>query len=301
LVAVKLRHGHCGESAAVPKFKISDRSKYENHETPMSWYGYVALASLIVCQYLMFRKVEPVYTFFTPIQWWNYIFLLDAILSARKKSSLIFSRSAEFGIMLVLSILCWLVFEGYNRLLENWYYINLSQAKWQRLIGYSTSFASIFPGIFLTAEVLESYGLLKDRERASRHLSSGFLVGSFVGGLACLIFPIVFPSRYVFGLVWLGFFFLLDPINYWSGASSIYRDLENGIWQRFWLLLIGGGICGLLWEFWNYWANAKWIYTVPFTENLKYFEMPLLGFIGFAPFALECFAMYHFIRKLLAK
>src|SRR2546426_12798676 len=98
----------------------------------MAWYGYLALISLIFCQYLMFWKIEPVYTFFTPIQWWNYIFLVDAIVKRREKKSLMFSRPVEFLIMLLLSILCWLVFEFYNFALHNWYYVNLAPHLWQR-------------------------------------------------------------------------------------------------------------------------------------------------------------------------
>jgi hypothetical protein len=40
-------------------------------------------------------------------------------------------------------------------------------------------------------------------------------------------------------------------------------------------------------------AGSKWIYTVPGFEELKLFEMPLLGFLGFPPFALECFVIYR--------
>jgi hypothetical protein len=58
-------------------------------------------------------------------------------------------------------------------------------------------------------------------------------------------------------------------------------------------------VCGVLWEFWNYWAIAKWTYTVPFFGNIKLFEMPVLGFLGFPPFAVECWAMYVFIRSFL--
>lgn len=265
----------------------------------MRWYGYPALASLIVSQYLMFQKVEPFWTFFTPIQWWGYILLVDAFVGAQQGKSLITDRPLEFGIMLLLSNVFWLLCELYNMILHNWYYINLSPMLWQRLLGYSLSFATIFPGIFLSADLLESFGLFQDRIPKQKKLSRGLLVGSFVGGLACVVFPLLLPSPYVFGLVWIGFFFLLEPVNYGLGNSSIYRDIEEGKWQRFWLLLAGGALCGLLWEFWNYWARAKWIYTVPFTKNLKYFEMPLLGFLGFPPFALECFAAYHFLRGLL--
>jgi hypothetical protein len=55
---------------------------------------------------------------------------------------------------------------------------------------------------------------------------------------------------------------------------------------------LGGGLCcGLLWETWNYWAGAKWVYTVPFVGFLKVFEMPILGFVGFLPFSLEAYVM----------
>ena len=266
----------------------------------MAWYSYPALVSLIFCQYLMFHKVEPVYTFFTPIQWWNYIFLIDGIVKGRRKTSFISAHPVEFAVMLVLSNVCWLIFEFYNFLLQNWYYVNLAPHAWQRYLGAGTAFASIFPGIFITADLLESFGLFRDRNPRPRSLSQAFLLASFFGGLAAVTFPVLLPSRYVFGLVWLGFFFLVDPVNYWMHNSSIFADIEKGKWQRFWLLLVAGAICGFLWEFWNYWAHAKWIYTVPFTKNIKYFEMPVLGLLGFPPFALECFAMYHFTRSLLS-
>ena len=60
-----------------------------------------------------------------------------------------------------------------------------------------------------------------------------------------------------------------------------------------------GLLCGLLWEFWNYWAAAKWTYTIPFLGNIKIFEMPVLGFLGFPPFAVECWVLYVFARSLL--
>ena len=57
----------------------------------------------------------------------------------------------------------------------------------------------------------------------------------------------------------------------------------------------------MLWEFWNYWARAKWHYTVPIMENLKIFEMPVPGYLGFPAFALECFTMYVFVRAMLVR
>ena len=64
-------------------------------------------------------------------------------------------------------------------------------------------------------------------------------------------------------------------------------------------LLASGFVCGFLWEFWNYWALSKWTYTVPYFGNIKIFEMPVLGFLGFPPFAVECWAIYILVRSLL--
>jgi hypothetical protein len=58
---------------------------------------------------------------------------------------------------------------------------------------------------------------------------------------------------------------------------------------------VAGLACGILWEFWNYWAKAKWLYVFPIWQNVKIFEMPLPGYPGFATFALECFVMFEFL------
>jgi hypothetical protein len=88
---------------------------------------------------------------------------------------------------------------------------------------------------------------------------------------------------------------LLDPLNHrpaalsrpWAGGGLVYR----------WLL--AGLVCGLLWEFWNFWAVGRWQYVgVPVLPSLRLFEMPLAGYLGFPPIALEAFAMYHSVRPL---
>jgi hypothetical protein len=67
-------------------------------------------------------------------------------------------------------------------------------------------------------------------------------------------------------------------------------------------------ICGFLWEAWNYQTlplgGAGWLYTMPPSiHNLifgwHYGKMPLAGLLGFPPFAIECFAIYYFLRRAL--
>ena len=118
-----------------------------------------------------------------------------------------------------------------------------------------------------------------------------------------LISPFVVPDTfapYMAAPVWLGFILLLDPLNARLGGESLLVDLRAGRRDRMINLALSGLLCGVLWEFWNYWARAKWHYTVPIMENLKVFEMPVPGYLGFPAFAFECFTMYVFVRTIYA-
>ena len=132
----------------------------------------------------------------------------------------------------------------------------------------------------------------------SVELSTGDYVYLFTG-MAMLLLPIIWPSPYLAAPLFLGFIFLLDPFNALRPATiPCCVTSGTGRHERLVNLVIAGFICGGLWEFWNFWARAKWIYTVPILGDIKIFEMPVLGYFGFPPFALECFTMYVFVRRL---
>jgi hypothetical protein len=50
---------------------------------------------------------------------------------------------------------------------------------------------------------------------------------------------------------------------------------------------------------WNVHSMPKWVYDVPFVGNPKLFEMPILGYGGYLPFALEVFAAWSLVNGLL--
>jgi hypothetical protein len=268
----------------------------------LKWYGLLGLAIVIGSEVLLFLKVEWVTIWFTPIVWTGYILFVDSLVLRLKGESLIHDRLKEFLMMLWLSIFFWLMFEVYNLFLKNWYYVNLPSQAWQRNLGYGWAFATIFPGIFETTELLEALFPFHRIRRSPFRFSDFSLSLSVVMGVLCVIVPPLLPypiARYLFGFVWLGFFFLVDPLNMQLGAPSILRDWEEGQPGRTYALLLGGLVCGILWEFWNYWARTKWIYAVPILSEIKIFEMPVLGFLGFPPFAVECYVLYHLARKVL--
>jgi hypothetical protein len=111
-------------------------------------------------------------------------------------------------------------------------------------------------------------------------------------------------------LVSVGAWWLFEWYNaphFWHGAAerrgrhSWLGALAAGDASLVLALLTSGLVCGLLWEFWNYWALTRWTYSVPYVGGVKLFEMPVLGYLGFPPFALECYAMYHWQRGWLGE
>jgi len=103
--------------------------------------------------------------------------------------------------------------------------------------------------------------------------------------------------RYCFPLVWVGIVLILDPVLYhMDKEASFLGQASRGSYQRLIRLMLAGLSCGVLWEFWNYWSGAKWIYNIPFFNQWKVFEMPLPGFLGFMPFALECYLLWELFR-----
>ena len=252
----------------------------------------------------MFARIEPFWSWHTPIAWTGFILFADAWIWQRRGDSPIRNDRAEFVFMTFVSVPLWIVFEEYNKYaLSNWHYVGLPGVLLLRYLGYLWAFATIWPAILIGAELV---GSLRDRrapdyrrvEPAAIPLDALAWV-SILAGAVMLIVPIVRPSPWLAAPVWLGFIFLLDPINAHHGEESLRGDLRAGHRGRVINLLIAGFACGLLWEFWNYWAHTKWIYTVPVPPHVKLFEMPIAGYLGFPAFAVECFVMYVFVRQWL--
>jgi hypothetical protein len=265
-------------------------------------YARIGLCILAVSEAAMFAHIAPFWSWHTPIAWSGYILLVDGCIFSKRGSSWLMTNRREFFLLALVSIPLWLVFEGYNLLIHNWHYINLPRSLILRDLGYAWAFATIWPGIFETAELA---AIIREPSRTSEARSAPHPLrlvpdGVFViAGAAMVIWPILWPSPYLSLPVWLGFIALLDPLNDRAGAESLIGDWRNGRRDRLINLTVGGFVCGVLWEFWNYWSLTKWVYTIPYTPNLKIFEMPVLGYFGFPAFALECFTMYVFVRRIL--
>jgi hypothetical protein len=228
--------------------------------------------------------------------WYPLIAGLDGILFHLRGRSWLLTQPRRFLKMGFWSVTVWLIFEALNLALHNWGYIEMAPVGWVRWGGYALAFATVLPGVLLTAQVLEALGTFSDLK--ARPVSLGqWQPLSLMAGVALLILPLIFPY-YAFPLIWGAFFFLLDPFCWLWGGDSLIARFAAGERREHLCLLAAGLLCGVWWEAWNWFAVSKWIYTLPVLNCYKVFEMPLPGYLGFPPFALECAVMYNFFVAL---
>jgi hypothetical protein len=264
------------------------------------WHTWIGLGLIALAEAGLLADWESLTIWATPIAWWGLILVLDGVLAARTGRSPLLGRPGRLVAWTTASIAFWLVFEAYNLHLANWHYLGLPASQTVRLLGYVASFSTIIPGVFLTAQILTEWRAFGRADAVGRRprlpLPPWAPYPLAAAGAVFLVVPILVPSslaRYGFGLVWLGFFLVLDPLNGLAGRPSLFEDWRRGLWGRTLRLLAAGFLCGLLWEMWNWGAATKWVYTVPILPSHTLFEMPAAGFLGFGPFALELFAMWH--------
>jgi hypothetical protein len=277
-------------------------------------FAWLGLAIMVFSETATLLHIEPFWSWNTPIAWTGFIIFADSIVYRARGDSWIRSAPREFAVLALVSIPLWLVFEWFNLYIRNWHYTGLPENVWLRQFGYAWSFATITPAIFEGADLvavlragragqagrLGPDGLADPAHPASHPAHPAYPALWITLGAAMLISPFLASTavaRYMAAPVWLGFIFLLDPINARLGGDSLLAEWRAGRFDRTINLALSGMLCGLLWEFWNYWAHAKWHYTVPIMQHLKIFEMPVPGYLGFPAFAFECFTMYEFLRS----
>jgi hypothetical protein len=271
-------------------------------------HGWIGLGIILAAEAALVVGQPIVAGWFTPIVWTGYVLLADAVAARLTGRSYVTTHRVDGVLVALASILCWWLFEWYNapRFWRGgadaaglwWQYHGLEPNPWLRRLGYDWAFATIFPALFLTAAVLRASVVRGVRVRPWRPSPSVQRVMIALGA-AMVVLPLVVVSSWLVPFVWTGFALLLEPLNLRAGRPSWLADLGRGDASRLLALLGAGAVCGVLWEFWNYWAATRWTYTVPYLGHVKVFEMPVLGYLGFPPFALECYAMYHWLRGRL--
>ena len=226
--------------------------------------------------------------------WLGYALSVDAWVLRRKGSSLLTRDRGAYARLFLISAAAWWLFEVLNRRTQNWTYVgDESVTGLQYGLLASLSFSTVMPAVFGTAELVSTNKWLEQVGRGPAIAPTPATTrGFFVAGVAALAALLLWP-RYFYPFLWLSVYFILEPLNVWLKHRSLAEYTAVGDWRPILALWLGCLICGFFWEMWNYYSYPKWVYSVPFVDLARVFEMPLLGYGGYIPFSLELFALYH--------
>ena len=222
--------------------------------------------------------------------WLGYVLVVDGWTVMRTGTSLLTRSRKQFVGLFFLSIPVWWLFEAFNLRLQNWDYLGRERfSDLEYAVLCSISFATVMPAVLGTTElVMSARWIERFRYGPQVKPTRALLLGSFVVGWLTLAGMLAFPA-YMYPFVWVSGVLILEPVAYVLGRRCFLTDLSRGDWRPWWGLWIAALACGFFWELWNFWSYPKWIYEVPGVGFLKVFEMPLLGYLGYLPFAMELY------------
>jgi hypothetical protein len=228
--------------------------------------------------------------------WLGYILIVDALVQRRTGNSL-WSRSRKnFVLLFLISAPVWWLFELINLRTGNWEYMGrdlFSPLEFNLLS--TVSFSTVIPAVFETAALMRSFSWMERFAAGPRvPATRPVFVGLLVIGLAMLALMLLLPAIF-YPFAWTSLLLIFEPINYWTGRPYFLRGLREGDWRTVMSVALGALVCGFFWEMWNYYAFPKWTYHIPGLAFFHIFEMPLLGYGGYVPFALELYALKNFI------
>ncbi len=265
-------------------------------------HGFVGLALIVTFWFLNWTLEGPrSHWGFFPL-WLGYCLTIDALVLYRTGTSLLTRSWRKYIGLFLVSAPVWWNFEAINLRLQNWRYIGSESFSPFTFFAWSTlSFSTVIPAVFGTAELAHSFGFIQRLGKGPVIQPEGRTpLFFFLAGWSMLALMLAWP-RIFFPLVWMSAYFILEPINVWLGNRSLADWTRNGDWRPIISLWIGVLITAFFWEMWNFHSSPKWVYSVPWGGGFKIFEMPLLGYGGYLPFALELYAMYHLAAGLLGK
>ncbi len=269
----------------------------EKKREKFPWWGWAALT----CGVLFWLFAWTRFSFFSPLQkhtftplWLSYIFFVNALTFMRRGSCMWIEKRGYFLSLFPISALFWWFFEFLNRFVHNWYYTGTED---YGPLGYilfaSISFSTVLPAVLSTRELLLTSPLFKEGFKGWKaigvrwpRVTAGFCILLFGAGL---FFLGVLPGL-LYPLLWLSPLAVIISMQAMTRSKHPLSGISRGDWSVPVSYAAAALVCGFFWEMWNSYSLAKWSYSFPFFYGLKIFEMPLLGFMGYLPFGLECAA-----------
>jgi hypothetical protein len=232
--------------------------------------------------------VEPVSRYWFTVTWAGWISVADAVTGLRTGGSLLRDHPGRVAALFAASAGFWWLFELVNWHLGNWVYRGDEVfGPVTSLVQKTIAFATVLPALAVMRDLLRSFlgpdalGAPAREPGGLRRAATWMLVLAVLSAGLMWVFP-----RQAFPLVWVAPFLAVDAVTALRGRPSAIGQMIVGHWRPVLLIMAAGLATGVLWEMWNWGAQPHWEYRVPYVGFGRVFEMPILGYGGYLPFAL---------------
>lgn len=236
--------------------------------------------------------------------WLSYIFTMNALTYRRSGTCLLTHGTPYFVALFPVSAGFWWYFEYLNRFVENWYYIGVCEFTSSQYVMHATSaFATVLPAVMSTMELMKSFPWVTRRNShshdpvtISRFNAIVILLLSCLGLMEVSVWP-----DYLFPLIWIVPILILESLICLSGMEGPFMKIWNRQGDLLGLAMLSAIICGFFWEMWNFYSSPKWVYSIPYVHRFMIFEMPVLGYLGYLPFGVECLVVADLVKRAFAE
>ena len=269
--------------------------KRDRKQWPLPWWGWGGIM-LSVCAWVLawnrfpwFATLQP-YTF-TPL-WLGYILSVNGVTVKRSGTCLMQRESYRFFLLFPVSALFWWYFEWLNRFVQNWYYIGIDDFSALAYVLHATlCFSTVLPAVASTMELVSTFQSSDNCSCPGANIKitwnqrqEWLLLALMVVVLVAL--PVA-PDQ-LFPFVWIAPLIIIVSIQGVAGRQTIFSLFAQGNWRAIIIPVLAALICGFFWEMWNWKSLAHWEYSIPYVDRYHLFAMPILGYLGYLPFGLEC-------------
>jgi hypothetical protein len=239
--------------------------------------------------------VEPVRGYWFDFVWAGYILAGDAVVWRRAGRSLLHGGGWRVVALFALSAPLWWAFEIANWRLENWKYVGTAVYGGQAHVLLKTlSFVFVLPALATSRDLLRSF--VRFPHPPAVRLPSWTTPVLVAVGVISVPLLYLFPDQ-TYPLVWVAPLLVLDGVADLRGRRpNVFALVREGRAGPVLLIAVAGLGTGVLWELWNWGAVPHWDYRIPYLGFLPVFEMPVVGYLGYPPFALVADA---FVRTVL--
>ena len=292
-------------SGASSSFCKSDQEIASPH---FPWWGWVGVAVMTVGWVIAWNRFgccRAIQRYPYVAQWAGFIVLVNALCVKRAGWCPLTDRTKSYLPLFPASSLFWWFFEYLNRYVWNWFYIGVPGIGPVEYVIFATvCFASVLPGVVGVAALLGTFKVFDEAAYAGMakvDIRSGVSVVTLAGLTLIGLAGIVFFPQFAYPLLWISPLMGFVLVQVMFKEKCVLDVLADGNWGIVFRFAIAALVCGLVWETWNYYSLAKWIYNVPWAERFKVWEMPVMGFAGYLPFGMECAVIAAWIDERLIR